>query len=83
MSLIWRSGGACLAESYAGRSAATGRVTQVGQVRGDGLDKKGHRGFPGWGFGRGGPTQSQKKTLCSENIRDALDEIDKQTMTWL
>jgi len=40
-------------QSSAGGSVATGRVTQAGQVKGDGPDKKGHPGPPGWGLGWG------------------------------
>jgi len=35
-------------ESYAGGSLATGRVSHTRQVKGDGPDKKGHPGLPGW-----------------------------------
>ena len=34
--------------SYAGSSLATGRVSHARQVEGDGPDKKGHTGPPGW-----------------------------------
>ena len=82
MSQLWRSGGTCVAESYAGGSAATGRVTQVGQVGGDGPDKKDTLVIPfgGWAWGS---DSIPDKILCSENLRDALDGIDKQTTTWL
>ena len=35
-------------ESYAGSSLATARVSHTRQVRGDGPDKKGYPGPPGW-----------------------------------
>jgi hypothetical protein len=64
-------------ESQASGSIATGRITQAGQVKGDGPDKKGHPGQPGWGFGMGLTTPPREKNVCSENLRDALDGIDK------
>ena len=36
-------------ESYADGSLATGRVSHARQVKGDGPDKKGYPGLPGWG----------------------------------
>jgi hypothetical protein len=35
-------------ESYAGGSLATGRVSHARNVKGDGPDKKGYPGPPGW-----------------------------------
>ena len=53
-------------ESYAGGSAANGRVTQAGQVKSDGSDKKGHPGPPGWGVGRGGYDPTPEKTYVQK-----------------
>jgi hypothetical protein len=40
-------------ESYAGGIIAAGRVSHARQVKGDGPDKKGYPGPPGWGLGVG------------------------------
>ena len=42
---------------------ATGRATLAGQVEGDGPDKKGYPGPPGWGFGVRLTTSPRKKKL--------------------
>jgi hypothetical protein len=36
-------------ESYAGSSLASGRISHARQVKGDGPEKKGYLGPPGWG----------------------------------
>ena len=64
-------------ESSAGGSIAISRVTQAGQVKGDDPDKKEHPGPPGWVLGVGGYDPILKKNLCSENLRDASDGINK------
>lgn len=38
-------------QSYAGDSVATGRASHGRQVKGDGPDKRGYSGPPGWGLG--------------------------------
>jgi hypothetical protein len=45
-------------ESYAGGSVATVRASHARQVKGDGPDKKGYPGPPGWGLGVGLTTPS-------------------------
>jgi len=37
-------------ESYAGGSVATGRTSQIRQVKGDDSEKAGYSGPPGWGL---------------------------------
>ena len=65
VSLLGRGGGACV-ESYAGGSVDTGRASHVRQVKGDGSDKRGYPGPPGWGLGREAnhPTSVKKKFFC-------------------
>jgi hypothetical protein len=48
-------------ESYAGGSAAAGRVSHAGQVKGDDPDKKRYPGSPGWGLGVGLTPPPRKK----------------------
>jgi len=50
-------------DSLAGGSIANGRVTQAGQVKGDGPHKNGHPGFPGWGLCEGPATLPHKITV--------------------
>jgi len=47
-------------KSYAGGSLPTGKVSHVGQVKGDDPDEKGHRGTPGLGLGVR-PSSTRKK----------------------
>jgi hypothetical protein len=42
---------------------ATGRVTIAGQVKGDGPDKRGYPGPPGWGLGVRLKTSPCKKII--------------------
>jgi hypothetical protein len=59
------------------------RITQAGQVKGDGSDKKGHPGPPGWRLGLGLTMLPREKNVYSENLRDDSDGIDKLTTNWL
>ena len=43
--------------------SATGRATHAGQVEGDGPDKRGYPGPPGWGLGVRLTTSHHKKKL--------------------
>ena len=47
-------------------ASATGRVTLVGQVEGDGPDKSGYRGPPGWGLGVRLTTSPCKKIIVTK-----------------
>jgi len=47
-------------ESYAGSSLATGRVSHARQVEGDGPDKGGHPGPPGWRLVTGRNSQTRQ-----------------------
>jgi hypothetical protein len=53
---------AMLAVAYAAGTASHGR-----RDKGDGPDKKGYPGPPGWGFGVGLTTPHSKKTYCYES----------------
>jgi hypothetical protein len=46
---------------------ATGRASNARQVKGDGPDKKGHPGNPGWGFGVGLTTPHSKNVLLRKS----------------
>jgi len=48
---------------------ATGRATLAGRVGGDGPDKRGYSGPPGWGFGVRPTTSPRKKTKCYETLQ--------------
>jgi hypothetical protein len=53
-------------ESYVGGSVATGRVSHVGQVKGDDPDQKGYPGPPGWGLGVRLTISHRKHCHCYE-----------------
>jgi hypothetical protein len=53
---------------------AIGRASHAGWVKGDGPDKKGYPGPPGWGFGVGLTTPHSKKlTVTKVKQREKLD----------
>jgi hypothetical protein len=61
-------------ESYAGSSIATGRGSHTGQVKGDGPDKRGYPGPPGWGLGMGLTTPPCKTWICLETATEASEK---------
>jgi hypothetical protein len=63
-------------KSYTGSSVATGRVSHARQVKGDGPDKKGCPGPPGWGLGVG-QTTPPNNTYLLRNFNQSL-EIKKK-----
>ena len=68
--------------SYAGGNIATGRVTQAGQVKGDGPHKNRHTGSPCWVFCEGPATLPHKincklKTLNEGMKPDSLLDADE------
>jgi hypothetical protein len=60
--LAWPNG----PKSYASGNKATGRVTVAGQVEGDGPDKGGYPGPPGWGLGVRLTTSPCKKIIVTK-----------------
>jgi hypothetical protein len=64
---------------------ATGRASHARQVKGDGPDKKGYPGTPGWGFGVKLTTPHSKKLIVTkveqrENQDGFDDDGRKRTM---
>ena len=51
-------------ESYAGSSIAIVRASNAKQVKGDGADKKGYPGPPGWVLSVGRVSLPHKYTFC-------------------
>jgi hypothetical protein len=62
--IVVRLAWSCYPESYAGGGIATGRISHVGQVKGDDPDKKGYPGPLGWGLSLGLTTPPHKKPNC-------------------
>ena len=64
----------------AGGRIATGRTSNVGQVKGDDPDREGRRGPPGWGLGReaNNLTSVKRKFIVEKlNNRSLTDNIGK------
>jgi len=56
---------------------ATGRASHARQVKGDDPDKKGYPGPPGWGFGVGLPTPSNRELIVTKvEQRKKLDRLN-------
>ena len=58
-------------EGNPGGSVATGRVSNVGQVKGDDPEEKGYSGPSGWGMGVG-PTALPRQKLMSRQPKRRL-----------
>jgi hypothetical protein len=64
-------------ESYAGIGVVAGRVSHVGQVKGDDDSyERGYPGLPGWGLGVKLTTSPRRKRLCRENVKDVPDGME-------
>jgi hypothetical protein len=62
---------------------ATGRASDVRQVKGDDPDKKGCPGPPGWGFGVGLTTPHSKKLFVTKvEQREKLDKFKYDGESW-
>jgi len=68
-------------KSYAGGSVATGKVSHVGQVKGDDPDEKGFPGTPGLELGVR-PSSTCKKAYVEKPPKDASDGTDKKNTIW-
>jgi hypothetical protein len=65
----------CL-KSYAGGSAATGRVSQTRQVKSEVPDQERHPGPPGWGLGIGLTSQSRKNKFVEKTIQLKFQPVE-------
>jgi hypothetical protein len=62
--------------SYAGGSVATGRVSQVAQVKSQVPDKNRHLGHPRWGMGIGLTSQSRKNKHVGRQYNQIHEQMD-------
>ena len=63
--------------SHEPESYATGRATHDRQVKGDDPDEKRYPGPPGWGFGVGLPTPSNRELIVTKvEQRKKLDRLN-------